>query len=240
MDSDAVAHPASCRFRHTNLMHAWLSDPNTPAWVQAVGSVIAILVAVWVPARQRSNSLRDAIAERERQRKEHLKRVTAGLRAEIGAAIEASDRQQFTIDRTLKRLKEAQRKGMEIKDTGPIPAGSMMLTDAIVYQQIAAELGQLPTELVTSIVTFYTFALELGRIADHSSNAANAYQTVRPLLPRLRMNAAMLIRMLEKFESSGFDPNSKIQSMPEEIRELAAKVGYPLDEILKERGLNIG
>ena len=51
-------------------MPKWLSDPSTPAWVQAVGSVLAILVAVWIPARQRSKTLRDAQAEKARLEKE--------------------------------------------------------------------------------------------------------------------------------------------------------------------------
>lgn len=38
----------------------------------------------------------------------------------------------------------------------------MVTTDAIIYRQIAAELGQLPPELIKSVVLFYTLALALG------------------------------------------------------------------------------
>jgi hypothetical protein len=151
-------------------MLAWLSDPDTPAWVQAVGSVLAIFVAMWVPARQRLNSLRDAQAERTQQEREHRRRLTVGLRAEINAALEAADRQQFAIDRALKRLQEARAIGAEI-EASPIQPGSMVTTDAVVYRQIAAELGQLPPELIRSVVLFYSLALDLGRIADGAPTA---------------------------------------------------------------------
>jgi hypothetical protein len=52
--------------------------------------------------------------------------------------------------------------GREVRRSGPIQPGSMVTTDAIIYRQIAAELGQLPPELIKSVVLFYTLALALG------------------------------------------------------------------------------
>jgi hypothetical protein len=219
-------------------MQTWLSSPNTPAWVQAIGSVLAILVAVWIPARQRVNSIRDAQAERERQEKERRRSLTVGFRAEIDAALEASERQQFTIDRTLKNLEAAKARGAEIKGNNPIHPGSMVTTDAIVYRQVAAELARLPPELIKSIVLFYTLALDLGRLADGAPSAQGAYETLQGLLPRLRMHAALLIATLDKFEAAGFELAADIRPRPDEVKELAAKVGYPLEQIMKERGIS--
>jgi heme exporter protein D len=219
-------------------MPTWLSNASTPAWVQAVGSVLAILVAVWIPARQRSNLLRDAQAERTRQEKEHRRRLTVGLRAEINAALEAANRHEFTIEHALKGLQEARAKGAVIKTGEPIQPGSLVLTDAIVYRQIAAELGQLPPELIKSVVLFYTLALDLGRMADGAPTALAAYETIRGVAPRLKMHAALLISTLDKFEASDFAVAADIRPKPDEIRKLAAKVGYPLDQVMKERGLS--
>jgi hypothetical protein len=52
------------------------------------------------------------------------------------------------------------------------------------------------------------------------------------------MYAALLIRTLDKFVTSGFVVDADIRPNPEEIRQLAAKVGYPLDEVMRERGLS--
>jgi len=52
------------------------------------------------------------------------------------------------------------------------------------------------------------------------------------------MHAALLIRTLDKFEASGFAIDADIRPKPDEVRELAAKVGYPLDQVMRERGLS--
>jgi len=69
-----------------SMMFNWLADSSAPAWVQAVGSIVAIFVAVLIPWRQRRNALRDAAADRTREEREHLRSLTAGLREEIRAA----------------------------------------------------------------------------------------------------------------------------------------------------------
>jgi len=112
------------------------------------------------------------------------------------------------------------------------------MTDAIVYRQMAAELGQLPLELIKSVVLFYSMALDLGRMADAASTAQMAYETIQSLAPRFKMNAALLITTLDKFEASGFSMDADIRPKPEEVRELAAKTGYPLEEVLRERGFS--
>lgn len=219
-------------------MPKWLSDPSTPAWVQAVGSVLAILVAVWIPARQRSKTLQDAQVERARLEREHRKRLAAGLRAEIDAAVEAANRWHATAERSLSALKQARARGATIANTGPIQPGSLVMTDAIVYREIAAELGQLPPALTKSVVLFYTVALDLGRIAGGASTAQQAFETIQGLAPRFKMNAAILIKTLEKFEIAGFSMDADLSLTLDEMRELATKTGYPLDQVLKERGFS--
>lgn len=173
-----------------------------------------------------------------RQEKEHLRRLTTGLRAEINAALHTADRQEYAINCGLQRLEEARACGALIK-RDPIQAGSMTITDAIVYRQIAAELGRLPPELITSVVLFYALVLDQGRLADAASTAEEAYQTIQSLAPRLKMYGALLIKTMQKFETSGFTVDADIRPTPAEVRELAARVGYPLDQIIKERGFQL-
>jgi hypothetical protein len=113
----------------------------------------------------------------------------------------------------------------------------MAVTDAIVYLQIASELGRLPPELIKSVVLFYTLALDIGRIADGAPTAEEAYNYVCSFVPRLKMYATLLITTLHKFERSDFTVDADIRPKPEEVRKLATKVGYPLDQVMRERGI---
>ncbi|WP_295925365.1 hypothetical protein [uncultured Xanthomonas sp.] len=47
----------------------WMKDPAWPAWVQAVGSIAAIAVAIWVPARQRRKEQQARLKDQELQAK---------------------------------------------------------------------------------------------------------------------------------------------------------------------------
>lgn len=220
-------------------MPKWLADPAAPAWVQAVGSIIAILVAVFVPWRQRRNVLRDATADRIRQERDHLQRLAIGLREEIRAASDAAHRRQEAIAQTFAHLREAASRGEIIKEAGPIQPGSLSLTDATVYKQIAAELGRLPPELIKSIVAFYSLALDISRIADAAPTAIEAYNLIFSSLPRVRTYAAILVRTLEKFETAGFSADTDLHPTAAEVRQFADAAGYPLDQIAKERGVNL-
>jgi hypothetical protein len=222
----------------TEAISSWLSNANTPAWVQAVGSVLAILVPVCLFAWQRSKSLRDTAADRARQEREHLDRLTTGLRAEINAVLETANLHQTAVTHGLQVIQQARARGATIKDD-PIHPGSMAVTDAIIYRQIASELGRLPPELITLVVRFYTQALNYGRFADAAPTAEQAYTQLQSLAPRLKMAAALLIKTMEKFEASGFAVDADIKSTPAEIRTIAARAGYPLEEIARERGLDI-
>jgi hypothetical protein len=53
------------------------------------------------------------------------------------------------------------------------------------------------------------------------------------------MAAELLIKTMEKFEASGFAVDADIKPTPAEIRTIAARVGYPLEEVARERGLDI-
>lgn len=200
--------------------------------------MLAILVAVWIATWQRSRSLRDAAADREREERERLDRLTTGLRAEINAALETADRHQIVITPGLQMLETARAMGATIKND-PIHPGSMSITDAIIYRQIASEVGRLPPELITSVVRFYAQALDYGRFADAAPTAEQAYRQLQGLTPRLKMAAALLIKTMEKFDASGFALDADIKPTPADVRTIAAGVGYPLEEIARERGLDI-
>jgi hypothetical protein len=213
----------------------WLSSPSAPAWAQAIFAALAIIGAVWVSAWQRSRSLRDAEKAKAREEKEHLRSLTAGLKEEVGAALEAATRQQSSIERAVSQVKIAVEAGATIART-PIRAGSMVLTDAIIYRQVAAELGRLPTDLIKLVVRFYTGVLEMGRLADGSPTALEAYEILRGLGPGFRTTAALVITTLDKFEAAGFAADADIRLNPDEVKELASKMGYPLEEVMRRYG----
>jgi hypothetical protein len=50
------------------------------------------------------------------------------------------------------------------------------------------------------------------------------------------MLAALSIKTIDKFEATGFIVEGDIRPTPHEVRELAVRVGYPIDQLMKERG----
>jgi hypothetical protein len=223
----------------THTVLTWLSDPLAPAWAQAIFAGLAIIGAVLITAWQRSSAQADWRREQARQEKEHLRRLTVGLRAEIEAALQAARAQQEGLDQTLRQLADARDHGIAIATSGPIHPGSMAVTDAIVYRQIAGDLGRLPSEIIKWLVPFYAQALQRGRLADAAPQAVEAYKILSDSGSRLRLNAALVLRTLDKFEAAGFLVDADIRPTQEEIQELAAKTGYPLGEVARERGLKV-
>jgi hypothetical protein len=179
------------------------------------------------------------LSERRQQEAQQLQRLIVGLRAEITAAPTAADRWQAAIEQTLAGVQQAQNEGRSIINNGPIQPGSLALTDGILYKQVAAELGRLPSYLVERIVTFYALTFDMDRIANGASTAIHAYTEILGMLPRFKMNAAVLTLTLDKFQKSGFSADANVTMTAEEARRLATATGYPLEAVLKERGLTL-
>lgn len=76
----------------------WIEHhPGLAGWLQAAGAIIAIGVAIWIPARQRTNSRRDAELERSLKARGLLILIAPGLlemRAEIDRAVASIDAAQ--------------------------------------------------------------------------------------------------------------------------------------------------
>jgi len=211
---------------------------DVAAWVQAIGSIIAILVAIAIPAWQRWASLRDARTDQCQQAKERAKRMVAALKAEVIAAIAALERQLFATKQTLLKIRAGRQAGAQILNHGPISPGSMIFTDGVIYRQVAAELGRLPADLVSSMVQFYAMALEMTRLAESSSSAETAYEIMQDLIPRALMCGELLRLSMDKFERSDFEFRVDLRPTPDEMSKLAKKVGYPLQELMQERGIS--
>jgi hypothetical protein len=227
-------------------MGDWPSNPTAAAWVQAVSAVVAvcvsivtIVVAVWIPARQRSKSIEDAQKERTRQEKEHLRRLCAGLRAEVVAAQDVIKYREFSAGQVTKLVEEGEKRGAKVIGNTKITPGSMTISDAIVYRQLAAEIGRLPPELTKTIVKFYADAFEVSRLADGAPSTQQACDVITSLATRLKMGAVMLLKTLDKFEAADFLANANIRLTQNDIRQLAAETGYPLEQVAKERGLSL-
>lgn len=216
-----------------------LSGETAPAWVQAVGSVLAILAAVAVPAWQRQTTLRDQKVEKDHQDKSHLQRLVAGLRAEIHAAVAAAKRRQEAAVGTLAQVTQARAAGQTIIERASPRPGSFVTTDAIIYRAVSSELGRLPPELIRRIVSFYALSLETDRIVEMSISYLAACQQICNLMPRARMNGEVLIAVLDNWEAAEFSPHADLRVAPEKAREIADRTGYPLAQVLGERELQL-
>jgi hypothetical protein len=217
------------------------SDPNAPAWVQAIGTIVAILIAIAVPAWQRHAARKDAKIERMREAKEHLERLVAGLRAEVSAAVEAAAMHRETAERTLNQIERARQEGRSVvTDPNPLPPGSITLTDAIVYRAVAPDLGHFLPQIVHHIVMFYSNTLHLERVIGAAGTVATSLELVQGLAPRAQMNGRILIELLDKFRHADFAANADLSLDPKRVEKIADELGYPLQEVLAERGLKLG
>jgi hypothetical protein len=77
------------------------AHPGTAGWAQAIGAILVVIVAIWVPARQRRTARADA--ERERRLRARSLLILIGpelleLRVDIERALRAlSDRETFEL-----------------------------------------------------------------------------------------------------------------------------------------------
>jgi hypothetical protein len=96
-------------------------------WISAIFTAGAVLAAVvmWHGDRQRAR------AEREEDRKEHLRRMLAALRVEIEMAIEAIQRRQYASGAVVDGVAAAKARGASIFDR-PIVPGSATVTDGTI------------------------------------------------------------------------------------------------------------
>lgn len=209
-----------------------------PAWLQAVGSLLALCVAIAAPALQRRSARKDTRIEQARERKERLERLIAGVRAEVSAVVETASMHREIAERTLSQLATAKQEGHEILESR-FPEGSFSLTEAIVFSALAPELGTLPSELVQEIVTFYSLNNTLGRIVGINPSVEAALKDVSNLIPRVQMHGSIILKQLDKFKESGFAPSANLRLDPTQAQEIAKEFGYPFEQVLAERGLTI-
>jgi hypothetical protein len=192
------------------------------SWVEAIGTVGAVVsaIALWRVDRE-ANRQSEIRADRE-----HMRRMVAGLRAEVRAALEAADTRRTATEGIVAP-------GATVINQPPPPIGSLAITSGIVYRQVAAEMGKLPPSMIQHVVSFYERAQELERVAGAGSTAADAFSTVHSLVPRLAMFGAMLISLLDKFEAAGFDPDARLEFSHEELQAMSRRTSYPLDEVIR-------
>ncbi len=224
-------------FRMSTGLFDVFTPESAPAWVQAIGSIVAILVAVALPTWQRSATRRDAEKDQKQHELEYLRRFAVALRAEVGCTVEAAGRQRSAANDTLTEIERAHQMGVTITDRGPLPLDSIILTNATIYSAIASEIGRFPSEIIRETVGFYELVRELGRVVSLAPSSAQSAQHISNLAPRAQMQGAIVIRMLEKFEQANFTADAKLSLNQVEIVTLANRYSYPLESVMRERGL---
>src|SRR5947208_16233813 len=108
-----------------------------------------------------------------------------------------------TAERTLSQSEKAEQEGsLVVTDPKPLPPGSVILTDAIVYKAVAPDLGHFPAQIVHHIVMFYSNTLHLERVIGAGGSVASSLELVKGLAPRAQMNGRILIELLDKFRQA--------------------------------------
>jgi len=211
-----------------------VTSSELAAWVQAVGSVAAIVWAIclWRFDRKR---IKD---DQRQQEKSSIARLIAGLREEIQVAIEAVEMQQTVATGVVKRMQNAHVVG-NVTNNGPVALESLRFSDGIIFRAMANEVGRLPAQLITEVVSFYAFLATAERSASISPTASGAMELIADLAPRLRMKGSVARKLLDNFAAADFDPSINIKPSREEFLALAKEVGYPIEAVAAERGIKI-
>jgi hypothetical protein len=163
---------------------------------------------------------RDAIAQDRRNQLENTRRLVAGLRAEINAAMASAEREGTAATVMLANLAHARIAAVPIKDPKPPAPELLVITDAIIYRQLAQDLGRLPPVLIEQVINFYTAALDIPRVAAIGDTASGCYEVMRDLAPRLKRNGRVVLAMLDNFEKSNFAPDADLTLTPEQARDI--------------------
>lgn len=205
------------------------------AWAQAIGAVLAVVVAIILWRLDRSR----AVKIKKQEEKDFVRRLLAILRVEVQVALETADLREQTFRRMLSEIQRARDAGITITQSGPLESEKITLTDAVIYRQLAPELGRIPASVSVHIVKFYARALEIVRIASFSKSAIEGAEVLLKMLPRCKMSGEILLAVLLKFEKSDFSETINLKLSPDEMRVLARKTNYPLEQVTNERGIEL-
>ncbi len=123
----------------------------------------------------------------------------------------------------LSNLGRARANGGTIKDDGPPDSDDMIITDAIIYRQLAQDLGHLPPRLIAQVIEFYTAALDIPRVAATGSLASGCYEVMRDLAPRLKRDGQVVLALLDNFEKSNFVADADLTLTPEQSQAITQR-----------------
>jgi hypothetical protein len=212
----------------------WIeAHPGMASWVQAAGAIIAIAIAIGVPWLQRRHELRDAKLDDEVALKELRKRLTVSMRAEIQAILNSADVKSQAIESTFKKIDALKKVGKEIVERTKDPV-ALYFTDGVIYRAVAANIGALPPEVVSQAVQFYAYLGETQSFAATAGSQLQYFSIIRDQLPRLKMLAHWLLRVLDRFESAGFADGAVLVIPPVELVQLAELAGYDIEKAAPE------
>jgi hypothetical protein len=71
------------------------------------------------------------------------------------------------------------------------------------------------------------------------SSGVSSSEVLRDLSPRVQMNGAIIMAVLDKFEKADFALDADLKLEPAEVKALARQVGYPLEAVAKAYGIEM-
>lgn len=195
---------------------------DIPAWVQAVGSVLAIFSAIgiaWSETRRSESARRD-------DRSQRVRAVCVALSAELKSMNDAM-RDNYTAGKELMRRVICRLVAGQTIDAGSAPT-ALRIFKPIVFSSLANQLGELPPALVRELVQHYTFLRSVEDMALGCATYLDRVRILQGFYPRLRFECIILVRKIEKYladESLGTKP---IHLSFEELEAIAMDVEFYL------------
>lgn len=212
----------------------WIeAHPGMASWVQAVVSIGAVAIAIYVPWQQHRNDVSRHRATEAEKRRMLRTRLVAAIRADVAAIDQILDSRIEVARKTKLEIETAAQAGEHIG--GGQVGDAHRLSDRVIYTAVAQDLGELPSSVLNEIIDFYNAVGQMEYTGGLCSDVSKLLDLQINMGPRVRARALMLVEKLKKFSAGGYRDDVDLRLTREQIIGAAKAAGYPLEEIAAQR-----
>lgn len=164
---------------------AWFSEPNAPAWIQAIGSIVAIFAAVITSAIQHDHAI-DVMKKEDSRRAQEREEIRKGVAGALLCEMTAAANRLMAFYDTLIEVSQANKKGMSVASFR-----AWYMPERKILSSLGPYLTTIPGGLLQQAIlfdaAFQNFNLSMTEIANDSGGHMHA---------ELCVNVANKIRMM--------------------------------------------
>lgn len=199
-----------------------------PEWGQTIGTIVAVLAAIWISHKDRLDAKQDLLSQEITQRK----RLVAAIRVEVNAIMSMAEMHKTISENTLEEISRARANG-KLLNTDKRPTRTTTFGDRQIYKAVSQWIGILPEAIVAQIVAFYSYIYNVEDLAAASVSVEEMLANTKSHFPRILVGGEILKEQLTMYENVGCGQVANLTISLEMLKKFSEKHGYPLDVALK-------